>query len=169
MGEEYPTVDSRIIKDLVGLAKDNTLKLLLYPDAVQEYDTVTIPAGGGATLIDTGVLSEPILVDCLILGTDYNLLRIYVHIYNKNGDEIHIDTVMNGAMIYGYLTPEYLNNLNISKETPYFKLVQYDTTNNNYVIILKKPILCYGIKIMSDNFDSADHTLSYYLVYFKHI
>jgi len=97
---------------------------------IGEYETV--PAAGTIIVLDTGIRKRGRL-HCLAFSCDNKLAAFKIMIDNS----IIVPYSQNGDGNAG-VTIQSLYNC--GGENEYLKLVKYDTTNDNYTIVLKQPI-----------------------------
>jgi len=152
MAEKYP-VQYSIIKDsLINVPvhiKQSDISFIGGGNYdIYNAENVSIDAGTQVDLIDTGVLSKRARIFYVALGTTNPDARFYVWLYNSDGtiNSGLTQFIYQGLTITSQTSPAMLDTMNYDTTQGLVRLVQYDTTNNWYLIVLEpavKPI-CYG-------------------------
>jgi len=128
-----------------------------------------LPANQDYDLFDTGHLDKLIKIEEATFLYNSPFIYLWFDIYDKEGNLSGIQTIpdVHGGNFRRYgVCPDSLNSFNVAKETPYWKLLHYDSSSNKYVIALNKPVYCYGFHAFVHNSDSVTRKVVAYVKYF---
>ena len=130
-----------------------------------EYGEVTVSANSSAVVKDTGLLSNPIVLESCQIGTNDPDVVVAISVYDSLGTAIDISYTVNGAGQIQDPSASFLNNRTELKRTRLIELANYDTTNNYYAFELREPVIGWGYKLWSSNTTASDQNVQYDVVY----
>jgi len=124
-------------------------------NAIFPVKTTTITASKGGTgawetLIDTGTLDKPIEIIKLVYICESTSGDFRLVLYNKDGSEANISySALTTNALLDYIDIYSFPGQSIEKTDGLFRMTDADSSQNCYVLVLNRPLKCYGFRIES--------------------